>query len=62
MAHLLGNMYFLWIAGDNVRDRLGDGRFVLLWDLLSGLGAALLPACCRDPATPPVDALGAISG
>lgn len=61
-AHLLGNMYFLWIFGDNVEDRLGDGRFVLLY-LLSGLGAALLHCLLSaDPATPVVGASGAISG
>ena len=29
LAHLAGNMLFLWIFGDNVEDRLGHGRFLV---------------------------------
>lgn len=61
-AHLLGNMYFLWIFGDNVEDRLGGGRFLLLY-LLSGLGAGVLHCLLSaDPLAPVVGASGAISG
>jgi membrane associated rhomboid family serine protease/Zn-finger nucleic acid-binding protein len=62
IAHLLGNMYFLWVFGDNVEDRLGSGRFLLLY-LVSGLGAALLHCLLSpDPTLPVVGASGAISG
>src|SRR5512139_2291026 len=39
--HLLGNMWTLWIFGDNVEDRLGRGRYIALY-LASGISAALL--------------------
>lgn len=60
--HLFGNMYFLWVFGDNVEDRLGRSRFLLLY-CLSGLGAATLQlALTPDPSIPMVGASGAISG
>src|SRR5262245_3925065 len=39
--HLIGNMWTLWIFGDNVEDRLGKGRF-LLYYLVCGLAAAYM--------------------
>ncbi len=38
--HVLGNMWFLWIFGDNVEDILGHGKFLLFY-LLCGMAAAL---------------------
>jgi membrane associated rhomboid family serine protease len=38
--HLFGNMLYLWIFGNTLEDRLGHGRFGLLY-VLCGLGAAL---------------------
>src|SRR5215213_848935 len=35
IAHLGGNMLFLWIFGDNVEDRLGHGRYIFFY-LLCG--------------------------
>ncbi len=60
--HLIGNMLYLWIFGNNVEDRLGHGAFLMFY-LASGLAAAaaqILP----DPGaeTPMVGASGAISG
>jgi membrane associated rhomboid family serine protease len=37
--HILGNMLYLWIFGDNVEDRLGHGRFLLFY-LACGVAAA----------------------
>ena len=37
--HVLGNMLFLWVFGDNIEDILGHGKFLLFY-LLGGLGAA----------------------
>src|SRR6185436_11937237 len=39
-AHLLGNMWFLWIVGDNVEDKLGKIRYLALY-LVGGAVAAL---------------------
>lgn len=39
-AHLLGNMLYLWIFGDNLEDRLGHGRYLVFY-LLAGLLASL---------------------
>jgi membrane associated rhomboid family serine protease len=60
--HLLGNMLYLWIFGDNVEDRLGHGRFLVFY-LLCGLAAALTQIYL-DPASriPMVGASGAIAG
>ena len=41
--HLIGNMWFLWIFGNNVEDAMGHLRFVVFY-LLSGVSAALLQA------------------
>ena len=60
--HLISNMVALWIFGDNVEDRLGHGRFLLLY-LLSGVAAALLHWAFYPTSTVPiVGASGAISG
>jgi len=62
VAHLLGNMYFLFVFGDNVEDRLGKFRYLLFY-LLCGLGAVALQ-WGRDPlsSVPMIGASGAISG
>ena len=62
LLHLLGNLWFLYIFADNVEDRLGRRRFLLLY-LLSGLGA-LAGQVIATPASavPMVGASGAISG
>ena len=60
--HLLGNMWFLWIFGNNVEDSMGRIRFVLFY-LLTGVAAAAAQVA-TDPASgiPMVGASGAISG
>ena len=60
--HLLGNMWFLWIFGNNVEDSMGHLRFLAFY-LLSGL-AASAAHLMSDPgsAIPTVGASGAISG
>jgi membrane associated rhomboid family serine protease len=60
--HLLGNMWFLWIFGDNIEDIMGHGRFVLFY-LGCGVAAALTQAyLTTDPRVPMVGASGAIAG
>lgn len=61
-GHILGNMLFLWVFGDNVEDILGHGRFLLFY-LLCGAAAAMAQVFF-DPAStiPMVGASGAIAG
>jgi len=60
--HLIGNMWFLWLFGNNIEDSMTRPRFVAFY-LLCGLAAALLQVVF-DPASiiPMVGASGAISG
>jgi len=60
--HVLGNMLYLWIFGDNVEDRLGHGRFVVFY-LLCGLAAALTQIYLSPSSRiPMVGASGAVAG
>ena len=60
--HILGNMWFLWIFGDNVEDRVGHLRYVGLY-LCAGLaGAAAHVLFSGDSVLPTVGASGAIAG
>lgn len=60
--HLLGNMLYLWIFGDNVEDVLGHGWFVLFY-LLAGVLAGLAQMLSMPQATlPAIGASGAIAG
>jgi membrane associated rhomboid family serine protease len=60
--HLIGNMLYLWIFGDNVEDSMGHGRFIVFY-LLCGI-AAVFAQALPDPTStiPMVGASGAISG
>lgn len=61
-GHLLGNMWALWIFGDNVEDELGPVRFLLFY-LLSGLGAGILHFFTNiHSIIPTIGASGAIAG
>ena len=60
--HLIGNMLYLWIFGNNVEDALGHVRFVGFY-LVCGLAAALAQALqAPDSTIPMVGASGAIGG
>jgi membrane associated rhomboid family serine protease len=60
--HLLGNMLFLWVFGNNIEDRFGRIRYLLLY-VLSGYVAAYGYALFNPSSTEPlVGASGAISG
>lgn len=62
LFHLLGNMWFFWIFGDNVEDKLGKTKFLFLY-FFSGLGALTLHYLLNlGSAIPIVGASGAISG
>jgi len=61
-SHVIGNMWYLWIFGDNVEDRLGHGRFIVFY-LLCGIAAAM-GQILIDPSSelPTIGASGAIAG
>src|SRR3990172_5638304 len=60
--HLIGNMLYLWIFGDNVEDRFGPVKFTIFY-LLSGLAATFAQyAVNGGSSVPNVGASGAIAG
>jgi membrane associated rhomboid family serine protease len=67
-AHLIGNMLFLWIFGNNVEDALGRIRF-LAWYVVAGFAATALQtaitlhyATLQEASVPNIGASGAIAG
>lgn len=66
IAHLAGNMLYLWIFGDNLENRMGHGRYLVFY-LLTGIIASLSHVLFTqftgaDPLIPSLGASGAISG
>jgi membrane associated rhomboid family serine protease len=65
IMHLLGNMWFLWIFGDNIEDDMGHVKYLIFY-LASGIAASLafvaLNASGEASLTPCLGASGAISG
>ncbi|HEX5963735.1 MAG TPA: rhomboid family intramembrane serine protease [Gemmatimonadales bacterium] len=60
--HLIGNMWFLWVFGNNVEDSMGHARYLFFY-LLCGLAAAATQTLVNpSSAVPMVGASGAISG
>lgn len=60
--HLISNMLFLWVFGDNVEDAMGHWRFLLFY-LLCGVAAALVHDVAQpESVSPLVGASGAVSG
>jgi membrane associated rhomboid family serine protease len=66
--HILGNMLFLWIFGNNVEDALGKVRFVV-WYLAAGIAAMAVQSAvtlafgsAQDASIPNIGASGAIAG
>src|SRR5207237_8668834 len=61
-SHVIGNMWTLWIFGDNVEDRMGPVRFLAFY-LLTGVAAGLTHWFTNlDSTVPTVGASGAIAG
>jgi membrane associated rhomboid family serine protease len=60
--HLLGNLYFLVVFGDNVEDHLGKGRYLALIALSAVAGSLLHVAVAPHSQVPCVGASGGISG
>ena len=63
--HIIGNMWFLWVFGDNIEDKLGKFRYVVFY-ILTGLSAALtqlfISILFGGGNVPMVGASGAVSG
>ena len=62
LFHLLGNMLYLWIFGDNIEDRLGHLKFLLFY-VAAGVAASLTHILIfPDSTAPMIGASGAIAG
>ncbi|OHB75950.1 MAG: hypothetical protein A2Z34_01235 [Planctomycetes bacterium RBG_16_59_8] len=62
LLHLIGNMLFLWIFGDNIEDQLGHVAYLLIY-VAFGLAASFAHIwTTTDPNVPTLGASGAISG
>ena len=61
--HILGNMWSLYIFGDNVEDHLGPVRYLAFY-LLCGVASGLVPSGAQRSDRPPptIGASGAIAG
>ena len=60
--HIIGNMWFLWIFGDNVEDILGHGPYLVFY-FLCGIAAGLTQVMVNpDSNLPTIGASGAIAG
>jgi membrane associated rhomboid family serine protease len=60
--HILGNMVYLWVFGDDIEDALGPVRFIAFY-LLAGIGAGVFYTLLNRTSTVPlIGASGAISG
>ena len=60
--HLIGNMLFLWVFGDNIEDAMGHVRFIMFY-LMCGIFAALVHVyMLPDSSLPLIGASGAVAG
>ena len=60
--HLIGNMWFLWIFGDNIERAMGKFRFLIFYFLCGILASIIYCFFAVDKTTPLIGASGAISG
>ena len=60
--HLLGNMWFLWIFGDNVEERLGAIRYLIFYVIVGTVGALAQAFSSPSSTLPMIGASGAIAG
>jgi membrane associated rhomboid family serine protease len=61
-AHILGNMLYLWIFGDNIEDRIGSAKFLVFY-VICGLAASVAHILFGpDSVIPSLGASGAIAG
>jgi len=62
LLHVLGNMLYLWIFGDNVEDAMGHGRFLVFYLLCGLIATATQSVLSLHSAVPQIGASGAIAG
>ena len=65
VVHIIGNMVFLYIFGDNIEDRVGHFKYLILylvWGIAAGIIHSLYAVSFRGGNIPAVGASGAISG
>jgi len=60
--HLIGNMLYLWVFGNNVEDSMGHGRFVVFYALTGAIAALGHALTMPDSVVPMIGASGAVSG
>ena len=60
--HLLGNMLFLWVFGDNIEDSMGHWKFLLFFLVCAGAAGLIQAAAAPQLNTPTVGASGAVAG
>jgi membrane associated rhomboid family serine protease len=61
-SHIIGNMWFLWVFGDNIEDRMGRVNYVVFYLLCGLVAAGAQVAFAPDSRLPMVGASGAIAG
>jgi membrane associated rhomboid family serine protease len=60
--HLIGNMWFLWVFGDNVEEALGSFRYLVFYFLVGTVGALAQCFSLPDSTAPMIGASGAVAG
>ncbi len=60
--HLIGNMWFLWLFGDNVEDALGRGRYLVFYFVVGTVGALAQIFTLPQSTAPMIGASGAVAG
>ena len=60
--HLIGNMWFLWLFGDNVEDALGRFRYLVFYFVVGTVAALAQCFAMPDSTAPMIGASGAIAG
>ncbi|MDN5847152.1 MAG: rhomboid family intramembrane serine protease, partial [Candidatus Nitrosocosmicus sp.] len=65
IAHLLGNMFFLYVFGDNLEDRFGHFKYLMLylfWGVMAAFAHSIYAVTTGEGNIPAIGASGAISG
>src|SRR5215213_11767605 len=61
-SHIIGNMLFLWVLGDNIEDAMGSVRFLFFYFLCGAAGGLMHVFIYPDSVVPLVGASGAVAG